>query len=147
MAAGVNALLPKDVRVLECAVVSNEFHSRYSAAAKTYEYVLWHEREFCLPQRRRFTWSCGPVDFDAMDAAAREFMGEHDFAAFQNVGRGEIHGADNYGYFTASRSHGIRNVLAVQRRRFPEADGPQPDGMSGGLRARQVVAAGGGCHY
>ncbi len=82
----LNALLPKDVRVLECAVVSEDFHSRYSAAAKTYEYVLWHEREFCLPQRRRFTWNCGPVDFEAMDAAARIFMGKHDFAAFQNVG-------------------------------------------------------------
>lgn len=82
----LNSLLPKDVRVLEAAVVDDEFHARYSAKSKTYEYILWHTREFCLPQRRRFVWACGPVDFAAMDEAAHALTGEHDFAAFQNVG-------------------------------------------------------------
>lgn len=82
----LNALLPKDVRVIDFAQVEDDFHSRYWAKSKTYEYVLWTTREFCLPQRRRFVWDCGPVDFALMDEAAQLFMGEHDFAAFQNVG-------------------------------------------------------------
>ncbi|NDV19649.1 tRNA pseudouridine(38-40) synthase TruA [Pseudodesulfovibrio sp. JC047] len=82
----LNALLPKDVRVVAAAKAPLTFHARYSAGSKTYEYSLWHEREFCLPQRRLFVWDCGPVDFSAMDAAARILVGEHDFAAFQNVG-------------------------------------------------------------
>lgn len=82
----LNSLMPKDVTVLDYAVVSDDFHSRYSARSKTYEYVLWHDRSFCLPHRRRFTWNCGQVDFTAMEHAATHFMGEHDFAAFQNVG-------------------------------------------------------------
>lgn len=82
----LNALLPSDVRVVDCAVVNDEFHVQYSAISKTYEYVLWHTREFCLPQRRLFVWDCGPVDFQRMDEAAVILTGEHDFAAFQNVG-------------------------------------------------------------
>jgi len=82
----LNSLLPRDVRVVDWAVVPDDFHVRYGAVSKTYEYVLWHNREFCLPQRRRFAWDCGPVDFALMEAAAALFVGEHDFAAFQNVG-------------------------------------------------------------
>lgn len=82
----LNAILPPDVRVLGAEAVDGEFHARYSARSKTYEYVLWHEPGFCLPQRRRFVWDCGVLDFGAMEAAAAELVGEHDFAAFQNVG-------------------------------------------------------------
>lgn len=82
----LNATLPPDVRVLACRRVDDDFHARYHARAKTYEYSLWHNREFCLPQRRRFVWSCGPLDVEAMEEAARRLTGEHDFAAFQNAG-------------------------------------------------------------
>lgn len=82
----LNSLLPRDVRVVESSIVDEAFHSRYSALSKTYEYVLWHNRGFCLPQRRRFVWDCGPVDFGLMEAAADLLVGEHDYAAFQNVG-------------------------------------------------------------
>jgi len=82
----LNAILPRDVRVLDAGPVADDFHARYGAASKTYEYSLWHERGFCLPQRRRFVWSCGPMDFARMEDAAEVLMGEHDFSAFQNVG-------------------------------------------------------------
>lgn len=82
----LNSLLPKDVRVIRSARVVDDFHSRYSAQAKTYAYVLWHPREYCLPQRRRFVWDCGTVDFSLMEAGAAVLLGQHDFSAFQNVG-------------------------------------------------------------
>lgn len=82
----LNGILPPDVRVVDAAEVADDFHARFGARSKTYEYRLWHEREFCLPQRRRFVWACGPVDFERMEEAARALTGEHDFSAFQNVG-------------------------------------------------------------
>ncbi|QJB55582.1 tRNA pseudouridine(38-40) synthase TruA [Pseudodesulfovibrio sp. zrk46] len=82
----LNSLLPDDVCVLKAEVVDDDFHSRFSARGKVYEYVLWTKYEFCLPHRRRFVWDCGPVDFDAMEEAAQVLLGEHDFSAFQNVG-------------------------------------------------------------
>jgi len=83
---GLNSLLPPDVKVVDCAVVPSDFHARYSAVSKTYEYALWHKREYCLPQRHRFVWKCGPLDFLRMEEAAAMLGGEHDFASFQNVG-------------------------------------------------------------
>ncbi|WP_264983952.1 tRNA pseudouridine(38-40) synthase TruA [Pseudodesulfovibrio portus] len=82
----LNAVMPEDVRVLDAAEAPDDFHARYGTLEKTYEYALWHERGFCLPQRRRFVWACGPVNFSRMEAAAEILKGEHDFAAFQNVG-------------------------------------------------------------
>ncbi|BCS88583.1 tRNA pseudouridine(38-40) synthase TruA [Pseudodesulfovibrio sediminis] len=83
---GLNSLLPPDIRVVDCAIVPNDFHVRYSHSIKTYEYTLWHKREFCLPQRSRYVWQCGAVDFVPMEEAARVLVGEHDFSAFQNMG-------------------------------------------------------------
>lgn len=83
---GLNSLLPADVKVVDCSIIPADFHARYSALSKTYEYTLWHKREFCLPQRSRFVWSCGPVDSGLMEDGAAILTGEHDFAAFQNAG-------------------------------------------------------------
>lgn len=82
----LNSILPDDISVLESAYVADSFHSRYSALEKTYTYTLWTSREYIIPQRRNYVWSCGDVDLERMDAAAGYFLGEHDFSAFQNVG-------------------------------------------------------------
>lgn len=82
----LNSLLPDDVSVLEHELVPDDFHSRYCAKSKVYTYTLWPNSRFNIPQRRKFLWSTGPLDFDAMDAAAELLEGEHDFSAFQNVG-------------------------------------------------------------
>lgn len=82
----LNAILPRDVAVTEARIAEPGFHARYCATSKTYTYTLWHEQDFLLPQRRPFVWRVGPLDFTAMEDAAREFTGAHDFAAFQNAG-------------------------------------------------------------
>ncbi len=82
----LNAMLPRDVRVLGAEPVAPDFHACYSALSKTYAYSLWLDRDSFLPQRRCFVWSCGRLDLEAMDAAARVLVGKHDFSAFQNAG-------------------------------------------------------------
>jgi tRNA pseudouridine38-40 synthase len=82
----LNALLPRDVAVSAVETVDRSFHARFCASRKTYTYTLWHQPDFVLPQRRPFVWDIGPLDLAAMEEAARELIGEHDFAAFQNTG-------------------------------------------------------------
>lgn len=82
----LNAILPEDVAVTEACYAADSFHSRYGALEKTYTYTLWLNRQFVIPQRRRYVWPCGDVDLELMDRAAEYFLGEHDFAAFQNTG-------------------------------------------------------------
>jgi len=36
-----NSLLPNDIRVLECARIDDDFHARYSAKKKTYQYYFY----------------------------------------------------------------------------------------------------------
>lgn len=85
----LNALLPKDMSVLEAVETDPEFHSRFAAVGKEYRYTLWTEPRFVLPWRRPYVWDVGRrgvLDVAAMDACAGLFAGCHDFAAFQNAG-------------------------------------------------------------
>ncbi len=82
----LNAHLPHDICVVEAAPVPDTFHARFGAKHKTYAYVLWHDMEFVFPQRRKYVWRVGKVDFAAMEDVAAVLVGEKDFSAFQNQG-------------------------------------------------------------
>ncbi len=82
----LNALLPPSIRVIDVKTVTQDFHARYSCQSKTYSYTMWTNPSYVLPQRRRYVWATGPLDVQAMDAAAAHLVGEHDFASFQNMG-------------------------------------------------------------
>ena len=78
----VNRLLPHSIRVLSAEEVHAEFHPRFDAQAKTYEYRMVRE-EVCSP----FEWPYAhhypyPLDEDRMIRLAASFEGEHDFTAF-----------------------------------------------------------------
>lgn len=79
---GFNALLPPSIRVREAQEVGPDFHARWSAQAKTYEYRLYRGRVL-PPFRWRYALHVSfPLDFDSMAEAARCFLGEHDFTSF-----------------------------------------------------------------
>ncbi|WP_319777339.1 tRNA pseudouridine(38-40) synthase TruA [Maridesulfovibrio sp.] len=82
----LNSLLPDDVTVLNAELVPSDFHSRFNAVRKTYTYTLWLDNSFFLPWRRHYVWKCGPLDLSALDRGMQFFLGEHDFASFQNTG-------------------------------------------------------------
>jgi tRNA pseudouridine38-40 synthase len=78
----VNRLLPPAIRVLSVEEVSAEFHPRFDAVAKTYEYRIVRS-EVCSPFEWRFVYHHPyPLDEDRMIRLARVFEGEHDFTAF-----------------------------------------------------------------
>jgi len=82
----LNAHLPHAVRVLTAEDVPATFHPRFGARTKTYRYRLWNG-DVMSPFERRYAWHVpGPLDVEAMCAAATLFEGRHDFAAFQATG-------------------------------------------------------------
>ncbi len=82
----INARLPDAIRVLHAAEVDAAFHARFSARAKTYRYRIWNA-DVANPFERAYSWHViGPLNVDAMRAAARTLEGCHDFAAFQASG-------------------------------------------------------------
>ena len=86
LARALNALLPEDVRVLDCALAPASFHPRKSAVSKLYRYLL-DTGPVQLPQRRR---SAGHVAFALdqarVEAAAAAYVGRHDFASLASAG-------------------------------------------------------------
>jgi tRNA pseudouridine38-40 synthase len=86
----LNAVLPPDVRVSAAEVAPDDFHARFSATGKIYEYRIVNA-PFVSPFVRRYVWHVIPrLDLDAMRDASGRLVGEHDFAAFQGTGS-EVH--------------------------------------------------------
>ena len=86
LARALNAVLPPDVRVMSAAVVPDDFHARFSATGKIYDYQIVNT-PFVSPFLRRYVWHVmARLDLDAMRCAATALIGEHDFAAFQGTG-------------------------------------------------------------
>jgi tRNA pseudouridine38-40 synthase len=77
-----NRLLPYDIRVIGVDEVDADFHPRFHAKAKTYEYRIFRG-EICLPFERRYVYHHPyPLDIEAMIRLAPLLEGEHDFTAF-----------------------------------------------------------------
>ncbi|MGD0289579.1 MAG: tRNA pseudouridine(38-40) synthase TruA [Candidatus Binataceae bacterium] len=85
----MNSLLPPDIAIIEAAAASEDFDPRRHARSRAYEYrVINQDRRSAFDFR--YAWLVpAPLEFAAMNAAARRFIGEHDFAAFRSLGSEE----------------------------------------------------------
>ena len=86
LARALNAVLPTDVRVAAAEVMPDDFHARFSATGKIYDYRIVNA-PFASPFLRHSVWHViARLRQDAMREAAVALVGEHDFAAFQGTG-------------------------------------------------------------
>ena len=85
----LNAHLPPDIAVWAARWVPSSFHARYDVREKEYVYRIHnrHERDPFLADR---AWHVpapiGDAQLAAMQAAAAQYVGTHDFAAFMAQG-------------------------------------------------------------
>jgi tRNA pseudouridine38-40 synthase len=80
---GVNTHLPAAVAVLWAHAVPDDFHARFAATARHYTYLLLVRAERPALLAGLAGWYHRPLDTSAMDAAARQLLGTHDFSAFR----------------------------------------------------------------
>lgn len=83
---GTNSFLPPDIAVQWAQAVPPEFHSRASALARRYAYVLLESPVRPSVDAGRVGWTFRPLDEGAMRAAADRLLGEHDFTSFRASG-------------------------------------------------------------
>jgi tRNA pseudouridine38-40 synthase len=81
---GVNALLPESIAVLWAHCVPDEFHARFSAQARSYQYVLINRPSRSALHHGKAGWFHVPLDLEQMRIAAQYLLGEHDFSAFRS---------------------------------------------------------------
>ncbi len=85
----LNALLPPDIAIASVERARDDFDPRRDARSRIYQYRVLN-RESRSAFEHRYAWLVrDPVDIDAMQRAARVFLGEHDFAAFRTLGSEE----------------------------------------------------------
>ncbi len=80
---GVNAHLPATVRVEWAREVDEEFHARFSAFQRSYQYLLYNAPVAPALMASKAGWFHLPLNLDAMTEAASYLLGEHDFSAFR----------------------------------------------------------------
>ncbi len=110
----LNTILPFEVRVLDAEEMPGDFHARFSAKGKVYEYRI-DDASIASPFLRRYTWHVTPaLDVDAMEVAAGALRGTHDFAAFQGS-RTNVHSTERTIHrLEWSRGPGPRDPLVME---------------------------------
>lgn len=74
--------LPRTVAVLRAQPAPAGFHARYSCTGRQYRYHILNAEARHPLEEGRSLWVRGALDTDAMNAAAAQLVGLHDFAAF-----------------------------------------------------------------
>jgi len=78
----LNALLARDVAVLDCNPAPDGFDARHDAISRTYCYRVLHRRARSVWWDGRALWHRWELDGAALDACAAALHGTHDFTAF-----------------------------------------------------------------
>jgi tRNA pseudouridine38-40 synthase len=151
---GTNRYLPLDIAVEWARPVPDGFHSRASAVARRYSYLLLESQVRPSIDAGRVGWVFRPLDEDAMREAAKALLGEHDFTSFRasacqapspvkTINSLRISRRGAYWRFdfeaNAFLHHMIRNIMGCL---LVIGQGQQPPGWMGEvLRARDRDAA------
>lgn len=84
----LNSKLPFDIRILDCFLKPIDFHSRYDAVKKEYEYKIFNSH--VMPPFKYFDHAHFKyyLNFEKMEKGAKYFKGEHDFRGFMSSNSG-----------------------------------------------------------
>ncbi|TFW71704.1 tRNA pseudouridine(38-40) synthase TruA [Methylotenera oryzisoli] len=125
---GVNAHLPETVRVEWAHAVEDDFHARFSAFSRSYQYLLYNAPVASALMANKAGWFHLPLDYAAMAEAASYLVGEHDFTAFRasecqaktatrHLSQAEVIRSGQYFLFNFSANaflqHQVRNMVGA----------------------------------
>lgn len=80
---GGNANLPSDVNFKWAKEVNDDFHARFNAHARSYEYKIHHHPVRSSLKTGYYLWEPRSLNIDDMRKAAAFLVGEHDFSCFR----------------------------------------------------------------
>ncbi len=85
---GLNSLLPGDIHIIDAEDVPLDFHARYDAKSKTYEYRVLNMEDPDIFQRK-YVWHIRmPLDVEEMEKCVALLLGTNDFSSFKSSGSG-----------------------------------------------------------
>jgi tRNA pseudouridine38-40 synthase len=82
---GTNRFLPPHVAVRWARAVDSDFHARFGALRRRYDYWILNDPVRAPLAQGRATWVFRPLDVEAMQQAATLLVGRHDFTSFRSA--------------------------------------------------------------
>ncbi len=82
---GTNTKLPGNIAVTWAKEVEEDFHARFCAEQRTYQYLIINRRSRPAILNGLASWECRSLDLEKMKTAASCFVGEHDFTSYRAV--------------------------------------------------------------
>lgn len=80
---GANTHLPADIKVHFAQAMPDDFHARFSAIRRHYQYIIYQCPHDSALFHQKVTWVKQSLDASLMQQGAQAFIGEHDFSAFR----------------------------------------------------------------
>ena len=81
---GANALLPKDIKILDIKEVDSDFNSRFTAINRTYNYIIYNSTTSSPVFAEHCLWENRQLNIDKMNQACKYLIGEQDFTSFRS---------------------------------------------------------------
>ena len=82
---GTNRFLPPAVAVRWAREVGDDFHARFGAVRRSYDYWILNDPVRSPLAHQRATWVFRPLDTESMQRAAAHLVGMHDFTSFRSA--------------------------------------------------------------
>ena len=123
---GANSQLPDSISLIWADKISQDFHARFSAGARTYRYVIDNSPTRPAIMAAAVTWFKKPLDISLMQQSCQYLLGEQDFSAFRgsgcqsnspwrNVHRANVYRRGNLVIFEITANafllHMVRNIV------------------------------------
>ena len=117
---GVNGLVGEEIQVHKIEEVHSEFHARFDASSREYEYVIL---KVSSPLKNRVSWWSGRnIDFQKMKECVQLLKGEFDFSGFSKfneenyttfctIMNAELEEADDKIIFRIQANRFLRNMV------------------------------------
>ena len=80
---GVNSLLPDDIALRWIQPMPDDFHARFGAIARRYRYITLNQAQRPAILNHQVTHIYEPLDLAAMQLAAADIVGTHDFSSYR----------------------------------------------------------------
>jgi len=125
---GVNSFLPDSIRIKWVKSVPDDFHARFSATSRQYQYLLNNSGINSSIWSNHCGWTFYELDPELLIIASKKFEGCHDFSAFRSsecqakspirsIKNIRVEKFDNFYLFTFNGDgflhHQIRNMIAT----------------------------------
>lgn len=120
----LNSNLPRDIAVVDCREVDDDFHPRYSCKSKEYIYKIYNGRirnpfdaDYALHYNR-------PIDAEYLNREAQAFVGKYDYSGFcsansdvedtvRDVKSFSVWREGNYVYFKVEADGFLYNMVRI----------------------------------